>query len=73
MYRMWVLEDINYRVGDVNMDGKVNVTDATLIQKYLASILDFNNAQCYLADYNNDGKISTSDATEIQKYAVQVN
>jgi len=70
MYRMWVLEDINYRVGDANMDKEFNLNDATYIQKLLASEngIDYlNNIEFYLADVNLDGKITVSDATTIQK------
>ncbi len=51
--------------GDVTGDGKTNVSDATSLQKYLASIevkIIFEKA-----DINGDGKVSVSDATYIQK------
>ena len=57
-----------YQIGDVNLDGTVSVIDATLLQKYIASIEKLNDTQLYLADYNNDGKVDIVDATLIQKY-----
>lgn len=56
--------------GDANLDGVVNVIDATSIQKYAADIISFNDTQKFVADYNNDGLITVVDATAIQKYIV---
>ena len=67
MYRMWVLEDINYQNGDVNMDGDIDVTDATLISEWLGHTIVLSNAQNLLADANYDGTISIQDATYIRK------
>ncbi len=66
-HRKWVLEDINYQNGDVNMDGDIDVTDATLISKWLGHTIVLSNAQNLLADANYDGTISIQDATYIRK------
>ena len=56
-----------YVPGDVNLDGQVTVTDATLIQKHLAGLNEFDrDKQLELADVNCDGTISIIDATKIQ-------
>ena len=55
-------------IGDVNLDGKVNVFDATEIQKYSAELVTFTTVQAELGDVNGDGKIDVMDSTEIQKY-----
>ena len=55
--------------GVVNLDGKVNVNDATQIQKYLSELATFSDLQESLADFDNDGRILITDATEIQRYA----
>ncbi len=68
MYRMWVLEDINYRRGDVDLDGAITIKDATAIQKNLSNMETFNNVQNYLADYDFDRAITIKDVTAIQKY-----
>lgn len=67
MYRMWVLEDINYQNGDANMDGVIDIKDATLISKGLANTITLSNAQRLLGDANYDGKVSIQDSTYIQK------
>ena len=61
----------DYELGDVNMDGKINISDASLIQKFLVKLVaasdEFDES---LADYNQDGRISIIDATYIQVYLV---
>lgn len=58
-----------YRLaGDVNEDSKVNVRDATAIQKHLANIITLSSIGVALADANGDGKLSIKDATEVQKF-----
>lgn len=56
---------------DVNADGKVNILDATEIQKYLTSSTTIDDALLAFADADGDGEISVADATEIQKIIVK--
>ena len=53
--------------GDVNFDGKLDITDAAMIQKYCASIITFSSAQKNLADIDKSGAVDIDDATYIQK------
>lgn len=55
-------------LGDVNLDGYVNVKDATTIQKHLASIITLDDPALGVADYDGDTRITVRDATEIQKF-----
>lgn len=73
IYRMWVLEDINYQNGDVNMDGDIDITDATEIEKGLANTITLSNAQRLLGDANYDGRVSIQDATYIRKLTANIN
>lgn len=57
-----------YSLGDVNLDGEVNVRDATTIQKHLASIITLDDPALGVADYDGDTRITVRDATEIQKF-----
>ena len=59
--------EITNNLGDVNLDGRITISDVTLIQKYLAGYASLNSEQLKLADYNEDGMITISDATLIQK------
>ena len=54
-------------LGDVNLDGKVNIRDSTAIQKHLANIETIEGLGKPAADYNGDGKITIKDVTAIQK------
>ncbi len=56
-------------LGDANLDGKVNVKDATLIQKALAKLASLEGDGFTAADVNGDEKLSIQDATNIQKFA----
>ena len=57
--------------GDANLDGKVNVKDATQIQKCIAGIIAFGTNEKTCADVNGDGEINVKDATYIQKWVAQ--
>ncbi len=54
-------------LGDVNLDGKLNVKDATAVQKHLASIAILDQQGLSVADFNGDNKVNIKDATAIQK------
>ena len=59
-------------IGDVNGDGVVTVSDATLIQQYAIELPiegPFNNK---LADVNNDGVITILDASCVQRYVAEM-
>lgn len=59
-----------YEIGDVDMNGIVNIRDATLIQSYAASIKELSDYQLSIADVNGDGTVNVSDATQIQRILV---
>jgi hypothetical protein len=56
--------------GDTDLSRYISVTDATLVQKYVAGIEDFDKLQLFNSDVNHDGEISVVDATLIQKHIV---
>lgn len=58
----------NIILGDANLDGKVNIKDATLIQKTIAKLEKLEGDGFTAADVNADSKLSVQDATNIQKY-----
>lgn len=58
--------------GDVNRDGKINVLDATEIQKAGIHLVELDETAAKLADVNNDGKINVIDATYVQKYIAKL-
>jgi hypothetical protein len=56
--------------GDANLDGEVNISDATTAQKYIAKI---SNEISKKADFNNDGVVNVLDVTAIQKSVAKIN
>ena len=62
---------VAFKIGDVNMDGKITVDDATLIQRAAADLVTLNSMQHTLADVNNDGTISVIDVTCLQKFLAE--
>ena len=49
-------------IGDINLDGKVNVTDVTTL---VNMIINGETANLELADINADGKVDVSDVTDL--------
>ena len=53
--------------GDVNLDGKVDADDATLVSQYV-NLTTKPDIDLYNADMNRDGKITAVDATIILRF-----
>lgn len=53
--------------GDVNNDGIISNADVTLVQQYVADMVEFDTYQKIAADVNGDGKISMLDVVMIQQ------
>lgn len=56
--------------GDANGDGKINIADATAIQKAIVGIVNQNEIERINSDVNFDSDITVIDATTIQMYIV---
>lgn len=52
---------------DINGDKVTNIADATVIQKFVAQMVDFTPEQKKAADINGDGIVNITDTTLIQK------
>lgn len=59
-----------YQLGDVNLDGKISIMDATLIMKANVNLETLTAQQQELADYDGNGIVNVMDATAIQKMLV---
>lgn len=59
-------------VGDVNLDGKVDVMDVTAMQKALARDKSLSEDELRVYDTQGDGRFTISDATEIQRYIAEM-
>ncbi|MBQ2490595.1 MAG: dockerin type I repeat-containing protein, partial [Muribaculaceae bacterium] len=54
--------EIPAATGDVNGDGKVNVSDVTVLINMILGIVPMNQS---VADVNGDGKVNVSDVTAL--------
>ncbi len=55
-------------LGDANLDGSVDVVDATTIQRYDVCLISLGEAALELSDVDSDGCVSVIDATWIQRW-----
>ncbi len=64
-----------YLIGDANSDQNINVKDATMIQKAVASLVTLDQIQTLAADADQNENLNVKDATAIQKFVagMQVN
>ena len=73
IYNVFTEGGLGELIGDVNFDNKLNIRDATLLQKHIAGIDKISNYSGYfdaidaVADFNRDKKVNIRDATAIQK------
>ena len=58
--------------GDMNLDGQINVVDATLLQSAAVDYVRVTDTQTALADVNGDGRVSVLDVTCVQKYIAKL-
>ena len=59
-------------MGDSDSNGKINVTDATQIQKFAAKLIELDETSTALADVDLNGKVNVKDATAIQKWVAKI-
>ena len=55
-------EDTGYQLGDVNMDGIVNLNDKNLISEYDVGKIEFSKLQQQLGDLNSNSSVDSADA-----------
>ena len=67
-YALGMKKAENYEVGDVDMDEKINIKDATAVQKHLADVTEYQQDVIdLLMDFDQNGTVNIKDATAIQK------
>ncbi|MBQ8860052.1 MAG: hypothetical protein IJ015_01780 [Ruminococcus sp.] len=64
------IETTKSLIGDVNMNGYIDIFDATEIQRGVAKIVNLTDEQKKLADVNANGEVDIFDATILQMYLV---
>ena len=58
-------------IGDVNGDGNISISDATLVQQAVAEFVELTDVQKTAGDVNCNGMIDVNDATLIQQYVAE--
>ena len=54
-------KDTGYQLGDVNMDGFVNINDVDYMSNGMANEMTFSDTQITLGDFNKNGKLNALD------------
>ena len=53
--------------GDANGDGRVDINDATAVQKHIARLITLGGERLEAADIDRSGRVNINDATDIQR------
>ena len=61
-----------YRLGDVDMNGKINSADARLTLRAAAKIESISEIQIRLGDVVEDGRIKAADARKVLRFAARL-
>ena len=67
-----IVTGVGLVLGDSDGDGKVNVKDATMIQKAVAGMITLSEVGNRFADVDGNGKVNVKDATAIQKWVAGI-
>ena len=65
-------DDDGIILGDTDLDNRVNIKDATLIQKSIASLAVLDEKATLAADADKSGNVNIKDATAIQKFLASI-
>ena len=65
-YKLFKLEKVDLLYGDSNCDWRLDIFDATYIQRYLARLVEAKYIDLELSDTDGDGVVTVMDATGVQ-------
>lgn len=65
-------QDYSLMFNDINIDGSININDATALQKHFAAITALDEKSLSVADVNSDGDINILDVTALQKIIAEL-
>ena len=60
-----------YIMGDADGDGRITISDATLIQRAGIGLEQLSEVRAKVSDVNGDGRVSVLDTTCVQKYLAE--
>lgn len=58
--------------GDINLDGTIDISDAVLLQKYAAEMVELNQQQRLNGDCNADGSTDAQDVLSLLRFLVRL-
>lgn len=61
-----------YLYGDVNLDQKISITDAIIVQKNVLKAVTFSELETKIADVDASGEVTMRDAILVQKYTIKL-
>ena len=65
-------KSFGFYFNDINKDNKIDINDATKLQKYLANKDSLDNESLSVSDVNLDGEINVRDVTTIQRIIAEI-
>lgn len=63
-----LVQENDYKLGDINGDGSINQTDLDLLGKFLTGEAALTDRQIKAADVNKDGVLDTGDTLKLAQY-----
>ena len=64
-------EEVSTLVGDVNLDGSIDLTDAVMLGKIISGSVEMNDQQKQNADCTKDGAIATDDTQLLMQFLMR--
>lgn len=58
--------------GDVNLDARIDLTDAIVLNKYCADVVDLTDPQLLNADCTADGNVDSNDSIALLRFLVHI-
>jgi len=61
-------DEVSTLVGDVNLDGNIDLTDAVMLGKIISGSVEMNDQQKQNADCTKDGSVTTDDTQLLMQF-----
>ena len=72
IYNQWVIDNINFDLGDINQDQIVDILDIVQLINFILGQTIFNFEELYLADCNSDSIINIQDIIIIVNHIINI-
>lgn len=72
IYNQWVIDNINFDLGDINQDQILDILDIVQLVNFILGQTIFNFEELYLADCNSDSIINIQDIIIIVNYIINI-